>query len=317
MSGEPHALWKVVEDAPVPAYALRALEGDFILESCNAEARLRNPSLVNVLGLPCSQLYRDQPQMLEAALRCMREQRTVRLRWPVRRHNQLEATQPQDLVYVCAAPDLLIIYGRDASNPEEMAAALQESEERYRSVVTSLPDGVVLRGSDERALTCNDAAVKLFGQRTQGDILGNIDVLAPGYRVETEAGRPVAAEEYPSRRVLRTGARVPEELYQVWRADGTRAWVIVSAQPVFTRGGAVGGSVTLYKDVTERRRLEEELRQAQRLESIGRLAGGLAHDFNNLLTAMLGSLELLGDVCPRAPAKISTRSVTLPIERAS
>jgi len=300
MSGQPHALWKVVEDAPIPAYALRAVEGDFILESCNAEARLRNPSLVNVLGLPCSQLYRDQPEMREAAERCMREQRTVRQRWSVRRHNQLEATQPQDLVYVWVAPDLIIVYGRDVSSPEEMAAALQESEERYRSVVTSLPDGVVLRGSDERVLTCNDAAVKLFGQRTQGDILGHVDVLAPGCRVETEAEQSVAGEDFPSRRVLRTGAPVAEELYQVCRADGTRTWLLVSAQPVFTRGGAVGGSVTLYKDVTERRRLEQELRQAQRLESIGRLAGGLAHDFNNLLTAMLGSLELVGDTCPPA-----------------
>ncbi|MGC4093847.1 MAG: ATP-binding protein [Polyangiaceae bacterium] len=51
-------------------------------------------------------------------------------------------------------------------------------------------------------------------------------------------------------------------------------------------------------DVTERRSLEEELRRAHRLESIGRLAGGLAHDFNNLLAAMLGSLELLEEVCP-------------------
>jgi PAS domain S-box-containing protein len=298
MSGEPHALWKVVEDAPIPAYALRAVEGDFILESCNAEARLRNPSLVNVLGLLCSQLYRDQPEMREATERCMREQRTVRQRWTVRRHNQLEATQPQDLVYVWVPPDRIIVYGQDVSSRDEMAAALQESEARYRSVVTSLPDAVVLRGSDGRVLTCNDAAVKLFGQRTQGDILGHVEMLAPGCRVETEAGRPAVAEELPSRRVLRTGAPVTEELYQVCRADGTRTWLLVSAQPVLARGGAVAGSVTLYKDVTERRRLEEELRQAQRLESIGRLAGGLAHDFNNLLTAMLGSLELLGDVCP-------------------
>ncbi|HEU4579828.1 MAG TPA: ATP-binding protein [Polyangiaceae bacterium] len=303
MQGELHALWKVLEDIPLGAYLFRAAEGDFFLEAVNAAARQRSPGLLSMLGRPCSVLYRDQPQTMEAAQRCMRERRTVVQRTPLRRYDQVEATQWHELVYVCVEPDRLIIFSRESSGAEELAAALQESEARYRSVVASLPDAVLLRGSNERVLTCNDAAAQLFGHRARGDLLGKVEVLAEGYRVETEAGQPLQPEQYPSRRVLRTGEPIAEELYQLWRPDGTRAFVLVSAQPVFMRSGAVGASVALFRDVTERRRLEEELRQAQRLESIGRLAGGLAHDFNNLLTAMLGSLELLGDVCPPSGAE--------------
>jgi PAS domain S-box-containing protein len=303
MQGELHALWKVLEDIPLGAYLFRAAEGDFFLEAVNAAARQRSPGLLSMLGRPCSVLYRDQPQTMEAAQRCMRERRTVVQRTPLRRYDQVEATQWHELVYVCVEPDRLIIFSRESSGAEELAAALQESEARYRSVVASLPDAVLLRGSNERVLTCNDAAAQLFGHRARGDLLGKVEVLAEGYRVETEAGQPLQPEQYPSRRVLRTGEPITDELYQIWRPDGTRAFVLVSAQPVFMRSGAVGASVALFRDVTERRRLEEELRQAQRLESIGRLAGGLAHDFNNLLTAMLGSLELLGDVCPPSGAE--------------
>jgi len=296
------AAWGLIDDAPVRAFLFRAVPQDFVLEGVNALARLESPVLVNMIGRPCSLLYRDQPEINEAAFRCMQERRTVVQQIHVRKVGQVEATGTQELTYVCLAPDWLVIYARHTSGTDGLAAALQESEARYRSVVASLPDAVVLRGSDGRVLTCNESAARLFGHASLGEVLGQIDMLAQGYIVETEAGERVASEDLPSRRVLRTGIPALAELYRLRRADGSQAFLRVSSQPVYTRSGAIGGSVTLYSDVTERRRLAEELRQAQRLESIGRLAGGLAHDFNNLLTAMLGSLELLTEACPPSAA---------------
>ena len=104
-----------------------------------------------MLGRPCSLLYRDQPQTMEAAQRCMNEQRTVVQRTPLRKYDQVETTQWHELVYVCVEPDRLIIFSRESSGTEDLAAALQESEARYRSVVASLPDAV---WSSTRATRC-------------------------------------------------------------------------------------------------------------------------------------------------------------------
>jgi two-component system cell cycle sensor histidine kinase/response regulator CckA len=117
--------------------------------------------------------------------------------------------------------------------------------------------------------------------------------------VFTEDGHPIAPSDLPSLRVIETGQ---PELGRVFLlvAEGRRRWLRVSSEPIPSSTGGVAGSVTIYSDVTANRELEEELRRAHRLESIGRLAGGIAHDFNNLLAAILGSVELLQDRIPTA-----------------
>jgi two-component system cell cycle sensor histidine kinase/response regulator CckA len=86
------------------------------------------------------------------------------------------------------------------------------------------------------------------------------------------------------------------DLFRVVRPDGTFRWVRARTSPVFDAEGVASRVVGLAEDVTEVRRTEEQLRQAQKTEAIARLAAGIAHDFNNLLTAMLGYADLaLGD----------------------
>ena len=78
-----------------------------------------------------------------------------------------------------------------------------------------------------------------------------------------------------------------------YRKDGTPFWNALSISPVRDDGGRLTHFVGVQADVTERRRLEEQFRQAQKMEAVGRLAGGVAHDFNNLLTVIIGYGELL------------------------
>jgi PAS domain S-box-containing protein len=79
------------------------------------------------------------------------------------------------------------------------------------------------------------------------------------------------------------------------RKDGTRMWIHVSVAPIRNRDGTVTQIVAASSDITERRRLEAQFLQAQKMEAVGRLAGGVAHDFNNLLTVITGSAEFLAD----------------------
>jgi PAS domain S-box-containing protein len=80
-----------------------------------------------------------------------------------------------------------------------------------------------------------------------------------------------------------------------YRKDGTPFWNAVTIAPVRDASGRLTHFVGIQQDVSERRRLEEDLRQAQKMEAVGRLAGGIAHDFNNLLTIILGYTNLLQD----------------------
>jgi PAS domain S-box-containing protein len=94
------------------------------------------------------------------------------------------------------------------------------------------------------------------------------------------------------RQAVRSGSACAVEILN-YRKDGQPFWNAISIAPVHDASGAVKHFVGVQRDVTERRKLEEQLRQSQKMEAIGLLAGGVAHDFNNLLGIIMGSCELL------------------------
>src|SRR5205085_9860966 len=99
---------------------------------------------------------------------------------------------------------------------------------------------------------------------------------------------------------------------------GGRRILLHSAVPARNADGEIVGAVAVNEDVTSRRELEEELRQAQKMEAVGRLAGGIAHDFNNLLTTMLGYASLLqSELEPESPHRESVAEIRAAAERAA
>ena len=164
------------------------------------------------------------------------------------------------------------------------AAETSESETRAREFVQQASHGIYRSTPDGRFLDVNPAMVGLLGYDNAAQVLA-LDI-----------GRDVYADREERRRLVAelaaTGTAVEREVR--WRrAGGNLITVRLHVRPIFGADRRLDAIEATAEDVTQRALLEEQLRQAQKMEAIGRLAGGVAHDFNNLLTAILGYSELL------------------------
>jgi PAS domain S-box-containing protein len=169
---------------------------------------------------------------------------------------------------------------------EIRARELASSERRYRSLFESVPEAVVLLDRHGRILRVNEQGLTLFRRRGEEPVGRTLEEVAP----DVFRGARHAFEETWSRGTGSFELQVASEVV------GTREF-IVSARITEVHGEAA--LLAVARDVTERRRAEEERRQleariarTQKLESLGVLAGGMAHDFNNLLVSMLGNASL-------------------------
>jgi PAS domain S-box-containing protein len=153
-----------------------------------------------------------------------------------------------------------------------------------RRLIDSIPDLIFYKNPQGVYLGCNQSFEGYAGRREE-DIVGRTDLdLFPADvgSFYQEKDRAVLAELKP---------RSNEEWLDY--PDGRRALVEVLKTPFFRPDGQLLGLIGISRDITERQRLEEQLRQAHKMEAMGQLAGGVAHDFNNLLTVILGYSELL------------------------
>jgi two-component system cell cycle sensor histidine kinase/response regulator CckA len=186
--------------------------------------------------------------------------------------------------------------------------ALRRSEADYRSLVQNAPYGIMRSTPDGRVLRANPALVKMLGYDTEEDVLKLIlprDV----YVDSPEGGRTLETTTEADPRDLALRFR---------RRDGKEIQVRASGRWVREDGGRLQYLESILEDVTERKSLEAQLAQAQKMEAVGRLAGGVAHDFNNLLGVMLGYSELLlGELDANDPRRQRAAEIKRASDRAA
>jgi PAS domain S-box-containing protein len=171
---------------------------------------------------------------------------------------------------------------RDISERQRAEAALRESEQRFRAIVDANIVGVLFWGADGEIADANDAYLALTGY-TRDDLASG----AVNWRRITPPEQ-LPLDERALDEIRATGRCTPYEKILL-RKDGRPLSVLVGAGAL---AGVATHGVAFVADLSQLKLAEAQLHQAQKMESVGQLTGGVAHDFNNLLTVVIGSLDL-------------------------
>ncbi len=170
-------------------------------------------------------------------------------------------------------------------------ALLQESREDLAITLDSIGDAVIATDPEGRIVRMNPKAEELTGWS-----IDEVRGLHHHDRFPLFLENRSEAEVSLVDQVLRENRTVASDLpLQLRRRDGEELQVSENAAPIRDAAGQIRGAVAVLRDTTEKRRLEEQLQQSQKMEAIGQLAGGVAHDFNNLLTGVLAYASLIRD----------------------
>jgi PAS domain S-box-containing protein len=199
-----------------------------------------------------------------------------------------------------SAPDALAMM-TDITERKRAEGALRRSEERFRNLFETVLEGVYQSSKDGRILAANPMLLQMLGMATEAE-LNDVNIAKDVYVDPSVRARLVERLEHEG------GFQNAE--YELRRRDGRIITVLENARVVRDENGAVLYYEGTLTDITPRKRIEEQLRQAQKVEALGRLAGRIAHDFNNVLTVITGYSQLvLSDLNRDHPARASAEQV--------
>jgi len=182
-----------------------------------------------------------------------------------------------------------VFFLRDIAERKRAEEELWESRERFRELAELLPETIFEIALDSTVIFVNRMAFEHF-RYTKKDFergLNALDMIVPEDRSRT----------MENMRKILAGEKVGLTEYRALRKDGTTFPAMFHSAPIIRDGNPVGLRGFII-DISEKKRLENQLLQSQKMEAIGTLAGGIAHDFNNILGAILGYAEMIQEDCP-------------------
>ena len=201
---------------------------------------------------------------------------------------------------------------RDITERKRAEQSLQESEERFRQLAENIEEVFYMEGPEGLPIEYISPAYEKVWGRTRASVYA--DPLSWQQGIHPEDW-PRLREQFEA--LVQRGS-APDTEFRVVRPDGTVRWVWNRAFMVRNEAGEALRTVGFAADITERKHLEAQLRQAQKMEAIGRLAGGVAHDFNNLLTIISGYGQLVLEALPEEdPLRSQVAEVLKASERAT
>ncbi len=178
-----------------------------------------------------------------------------------------------------------VLNSRDITERKHAEEALRQANETLRAVIETSPLAIYTLDLASRVQTWNTAGERIFGYSA-------LQVVGLPLPIIFAEDQPVYRERLTK---MAQGEIVAGIEGRMRRRDGSAVDVSVWMAPLRDGSGDVVGYVAIVADNTDRKRLEEQFRQAQKMEAVGRLAGGIAHDFNNLLTVITGYCQMLFD----------------------
>ncbi len=178
---------------------------------------------------------------------------------------------------------------------------LGEYRSRLAAIIESSEDAIIGKGLDGTITSWNRGAERIYGYSAEEVVGKHISLLAP-------TDRPDEVAEILQE--IRSGKRVAHHESTRMAKDGRRLDVSISVSPLRDASGEIVGASAIARDITAQKRAETQLRQSQKMEAIGRLAGGVAHDFNNILGIINACTEFLRDrIDPNAEPSLYVENI--------
>ena len=178
---------------------------------------------------------------------------------------------------------LVVIH--DITQQKRSEAALAEAEQKYRHIFEKAIVGIFQSTPEGRFTSVNESLARMLGYDSPADLIATIQDIEQQFYVDSKR-----RQEF--KRQLEENDVLQSFELEVYCKDRTRMWISANVRAIRENGGIVSYEGSL-EDISQRKLLEEQFRQSQKMEAVGRLAGGVAHDFNNAIGVITGYSELL------------------------